>query len=164
METKRGNTSPKHLYPNKAGGGGRVGKREFRGEEKRGLKSLRRESHERREQGASRKSRRQGRCGRAQVAGGLEAVFLENTHRPLSPHLLRCWHRSKENTNISVSVVFSEAGGKERRAISPPYFLACSRATQMPVVVAGGWGGGWGVRNAYKGCVSWVTLIVQKHT
>lgn len=62
-------------------------------------------------------------------------MFLDSKGCPLSPHLLRSWHRSKENTNISVSVVFLKADGKElQRHISSTYFLAWKRVTQVPVV------------------------------
>lgn len=78
---------------------------------------------------------RRGCSGKAQAAGQGEVVFLENSDYPFSSHLLCCWHYSKENTNISISVVFLKASGKELKwLIYSIHFLACSRTTKVQIV------------------------------
>lgn len=79
---------------------------------------------------------RKGCSVKAQAAGQGKVVFLENSDYPFSSHLLCRWHYSKENTNISILVVFLKASGKELKwLIYSIHFLACLRATKVQIVL-----------------------------
>lgn len=124
-----------------------------------GVKGRRKESHEESEEeeplaegaGASRKSRRQGRCREAQVAGGLEAKHRPTVHSRLIYYV--AGSAARKTQIFQCRWCFQALVGRRKGHLSS-LFSSLFKGNSNASCLGG---------KSYQGCVSWVTLIVQKH-